>query len=1358
MRIRRKACRLFMLLLISALVLTAVPVRARAEAAPKTVLVGYYENEIFEEGAGVGQVKTGYAYEYYRKLSEYTGWKYEYVYGGFGDLYQMLLDGQIDLLAGLAYREDRSGLIGYPDAIMGNETYYLVRHDADQDITSDPATLSGKAIGVLDSAMVDVLNRFLAGHGIEAQVVPYPDHDQLFTAFDTHQVDLLAAESDGTYGRDHAEAVMPFGTSEYYLCVNIRRPDLLQELNEAQLQLTAEEPNFLNSLSAKYYSLSVTARAFSEAERAWMSGHDTLHIGYLENYLPYSDTDAQGQVTGLIKDYMPALLSALGIAHMDVTYTGYSSYDRMIDAMSALEIDAAFPVGGGLYYSEENGIYQSAAVASATTELIYTGEFADDTIKTFAVNENNRMQYYYVRTNYPEAEIQLYPSIEDCLSAVLSGQAGVTTLNGLRANDILRNRKYDGLSMHQANRSDDRSFGVEIGNEGLLKLLNRGINILGSDYAQNLSYRYTGGLYNYGVGDMLQDHIEIFIAAILLVVALILFLLIRDSRRNKSRLREKEQAQALLESKNRELEMGRNALRETDEIIADAGFGIWHIELEEGRAPRMRGNAKMLKLLGIEGQSLSEEEVYQAWYSRILPEEVPSVEKSVGEMLDGRLSENTYRWEHPTLGTRYVRCGGVAKIREKGHQLLRGYHSDVTEMQVQQLAHQAQREQQNKMITALASDYRSVYYVDLDRDEAICYRNDPRFTEAPDLGATFPYLSDFAAFAGNHVSEQYREGYLAFIQPENIREALKKQQVISYRFLELQDGRESYAMLRMAGVRRPEDRPDQMVHAIGVGFSDIDEAMRRDMAQQRELSAALDSAEQANRAKTAFLSNMSHEIRTPMNAIIGLNNIAMNDPTASDRVKEYLEKIGASAHHLLGIINDILDMSRIESGRMVIKKEEFSFAKSLEQVNNMVNGQCREKGLKYECFTIGKVDDYYIGDAMKLRQIMLNILGNAVKFTPTGGTVSFFIEEGPRYEGKATLKLTFRDTGIGMSSEYLPHIFDAFSQEDSSSTSRYGSTGLGMPITRSLVELMNGHIEVESEKGVGTTFTVTVTLDESDRRDRDLDGQELDPRDLSVLVIDDDLIALEHAEIVLGQIGISCETAESGWEGLDKVRIRHGRREDYDLILVDWKMPEMDGVETTRRIREIVGHNTPIIILTSFNWDDIADEARAAGVDTFVPKPLFAGNVLDEFREAFRRKNEALSKKAVDLKGRRVLLAEDMPVNAEIMVMVLGMKEIDVDVAENGRIAVEAFAGHEPGYYDAILMDMRMPEMDGLEATKAIRAMNRADARTIPIIALTANAFDEDVQRSMQAGLNAHLSKPIEPEALFETLEGLIDR
>ena len=676
-------------------------------------------------------------------------------------------------------------------------------------------------------------------------------------------------------------------------------------------------------------------------------------------------------------------------------------------------------------------------------------------------------------------------------------------------------------------------------------------------------------------------------------------------------------------------------------------------------------------------------------------------------------------------------------------------------LQEQLLAQKAEQEQQEKMITALASDYRSVYYLELDKDRGVCYqaRTD---MDGFEVGEWFDYLESVTAYCNAYVLEPYREEFLRFIRPESIREGLKESLVISYRYVVSIGGRESYEAVRFAGVRHPEDRDDGIVHNVGACFVDVDAETRKALAQQQELSEALAAAEQASKAKTVFLSNMSHEIRTPMNAIIGLNSIALNEPDVPEQLQEYLLKIGVSAQHLLGIINDILDMSRIESGRMVIKSEEFSFAKNLEQVNTIISGQCADKGLRYDCRTIGKVDDYYIGDGVKLKQVMINILGNAVKFTPEGGTVTFLIEEGARFSGQATLKMTISDTGIGMSEEYLPHIFDAFSQEDSSSTSRYGSTGLGMPITKSIVELMNGHIEVASEKGVGTTFTVTVTLGESARKDGGILPEELDPEKLSVLAIDDDPIALEHAQIVLRQAGISCETASSGAEALEMVKVRHARREDYDLILVDWKMPDMDGVETTRQIRSVVGNETPIIILTSYNWDDVAAEARSAGVDTFVAKPLFTGSVLDEFQEAFKGKRLAEAAPPVDLRGRRVLLAEDVEVNAEIMAMVLSMREIKVDVAENGRIAVDAYCAHPAGYYDAILMDMRMPEMDGLTATRTIRASGREDAASIPIIALTANAFDEDVQRSLQAGLNAHLSKPVEPDDLFATLESLI--
>ena len=1059
------------------------------EAEQKKVKVGYFENEIFQEGAGEGQVKTGYAYEYYLKLSEYTGWEYEYVYGGFSELYQMLLDGDIDFLAGLAKTEERQSIIGYPAMPMGSETYNLVKHSDDESITISYSTLEGKKIGVLDSAMVGVLERFLEEHSLTAEVVKYPDHQSMLTDFDDKKIDVLVAESDGTSGRENAELLYAFGSSDYYLCVSNKRPDLLDELNMAQEQLNVEEPNYVNSLSIKYYSSSITSRSMSSEEKQWLNDNTELHVGYLNNYLPYSDTDVEGHVTGLISDLIPKMLTELGIDYLRVTYTGYDNYDAMIDAMRDGFIDVAFPVGGGLYYSEQNGIYQSNVVESSATELIYKGEYSSETEKHFAINENNRMQYYYVSTYYPDAEITFYNSIEECLAAVDDGDVSATTLNGLRANDIIKSSKYNALSMRQLSHSDDRCFGVKIGNEGLLRIINRGISVVGEDYLQNLPYRYTDSLYKYTASEFIRDN-TIPIAIALIAIATPVTIFVIESNRRKKR------------------------------------------EMEERLA-------------------LSEE-----------------------------LLEQTQR-----------------------------------------------REDQDRMITAMASDYRCVYQVDLDKNDAVCYRADPDDPDQTGEGVHFEYYERFKWYGETYIDENYKDGFLEFIKPDNIRKALAESSLITYRYLIRREGNEYYEMIRMAGVRHPEDRDDHIVHAIGLGLTVIDKEMRDSMTRNQILSEALESAEEANKAKTAFLSSMSHEIRTPMNAIIGLDSLALKDETLKDETREYLEKIGGSAQHLLGLINDILDMSRIESGRMIIRREEFAFRDMIEQISTMVMSQCAEKGLKYECEMTGEFSDCYIGDDMKLKQVLINILSNAIKFTDAPGSVNLNVEKVAEYEDQTTIKFVIKDTGIGMDEAFLPKIFDTFTQEHSDRNNRYGSTGLGMAITKNIVDNMNGTIAVESEKGVGTEFTVTITL---------------------------------------------------------KNGVGNGQTEDSS--------------------------DNPC------------------------------------FRE----------KPRLDLDGRIILMAEDVEINAEIMKEVLSSKNAVVEWTENGKEALEKFKSSAEGYYDAILMDVRMPEMDGLEATDNIRHLDRDDAKRIPIIALTANAFDEDVQRSLQVGMNAHLSKPVEPERLFKTMEELI--
>ncbi|MGX8718845.1 MAG: response regulator, partial [Desulfovibrio sp.] len=1077
-------------------------------------------------------------------------------------------------------------------------------------------------------------------------VVVYRDYAPLFAAFDKHYVDVLAAEGDGAYSRPGAELLCSFGATDYYLCVSRSRPDLLAGLNAAQTELASNEPNFVNFLRSKYYPVSFSSRAFSPAEKRWLAQHKTLRIGYLNHYLPYSDTDASGGVTGLVRDLVPRMMEGLGIKDVSVSWKSYDSYGAMIAELGAGGIDMAFPVGGGLFYSEESGIFQSGAVVSAATELVYLGEYGENTIRHFAVNENNRMQYYFVRTHYPNAKISFYPSIDACLKAVSNGQAGCTTLNGLRANDILRNSRYNGLSLLQTTHDDDRCFGVKIGNEGLLKLVNRGINVLGADYAQNLAFRYTAQLYSYSFADMVRKNMAVFAGIILAAAALIILFLARDAKRSKREILIKEKARKDLERVNAEL---------------------------------------------AESQQAKQRE------------------------LEDRLA-----------------------------------------LQEELLEHQKRREQQDKMITALASDYRNVYHVDLDGNDAVCYRADPNDHEQTPEGIHFPYHERFSWYANRFVAESYRESFLEFIDPDHVRAALADSPIIGYRYLVQRDGREYYEMIRMAGVRHAENRKDHIVHAVGLGLTIVDSEVRETMVKNQALGEALAAAEEANKAKTAFLSNMSHEIRTPMNAIIGLDSLALRNESLPEETRGYLEKIGESARHLLGLINDILDMSRIESGRLMLRKEEFSFSDMLEQLNTMVMTQCSEKGLHYECNVLGGVSDYYIGDDMKLKQVLINILSNAIKFTDAPGSITLTVERTAVFDEHSSLKFRIKDTGIGMDQAFIPKIFDPFSQENSSRSNKYGSTGLGMAITKNIVELMNGTISVESEKGVGTEFTVVVTLTNS--RQQGPAVSYFDPKDMRVLVVDDEEIAAEHARIVLDEVGIKAETCHDGQTALQMLEVQHAKNAPYNLVLLDWKMPGMDGLELAKEIRKRYDRETTVIILTSFSWDEIMDEALHVGVDSFLAKPLFASNVLGEFERVVRKNNLEIlkEKKRADLKGRHILMAEDVMINAEIMKELIQMREAEIDHAENGKIALDMFGKSPVGHYDAILMDVRMPEMDGLEAAAAIRSLKRPDAKTIPIIAMTANAFDEDVQRSLQAGMNSHLSKPVDPEHLYRTLEELI--
>lgn len=539
-------------------------------------------------------------------------------------------------------------------------------------------------------------------------------------------------------------------------------------------------------------------------------------------------------------------------------------------------------------------------------------------------------------------------------------------------------------------------------------------------------------------------------------------------------------------------------------------------------------------------------------------------------------------------------------------------------------------------------------------------------------------------------------------------------------------------------------------------LSDVTEIFEQERDNREKLSAALAAAELASVAKTEFLSRMSHEIRTPMNAIIGLNAIALQEKNLSLTMEDHLQKIGISARFLLSLINDILDMSRIESGRMLLKNESFDFEELIHGINTILYEQCRANGLDYDCVLKSAIELTYVGDVIKLQQVLVNILGNAVKFTPKGGKIHFMIEQLEHTNDNAKLRFEISDTGIGIDEGFLPHMFEPFTQEERGRTSTYNGTGLGLAISKKIVDLMGGEITVHSIKNVGSEFIIEIPLQLSPEAKwrRSQFPHNLQP--LYTLIVDDDVIVCRHTQLVLQEAGLHTEWVDSGKGAVAKVTAQHSNQHDYDLILLDWKMPDMDGIETASEIRKIVGPNITIIIMTAYDWANIEMKARAAGVDMFMRKPVFANAIQEAFENALLNKKEAPHLQSLDSEydftGKRVLLVEDNDINAEIAQSILEMKHCEVELANNGAEAVESFASAPLGYYDAILMDVRMPIMDGLEATRTIRAMRKASSKTIPIIAMTANAFQEDVNLSLESGMNAHLAKPIEPSTLYASL------
>lgn len=835
----------------------------------KTVKIGYYEAHDFQEGADDSAAKSGYSYEYIQKVASYTGWRYQYVYGEWKDLYEKLKTGEIDLMAGISYDDDRVNSMLFPKYEMINETFYIYKDTDDTTIKcGNIDSYAGKKIGVVnnDKRMMTALEDWAKEKQADIQI-------------------------------------------QYYDSLESCAADFNQK-NSAESSVTI----FL-----------------SEKEQDWLAEHDTVTVGYSNDYLPYCDTDKDGKATGLVSDLIPDMFDALpGDYEPDIIYRGYNSQNEMVEALKNGDVDMIFPVSSEAWYAEQEGYQESTNVVTSPIDLAYREPYTDKVTTKIAVNKNNQLQYYYTVQNYPDAEIIQYDSIEECIKALKSGEVGSTILSARRANHLVGAEKK--LNVLPLENTEERCIGVAFGNTALLQIINHGLSILGENYGLNHTYTYMDAMRNYKAMDFIQDNIWIFTG-----ILIVIFLCI-----------------------------------------------IWYF----------------------------------------------------------------------------------------------------------------------------------------------CQRD------------------------------------------QNMQKQAKKE-----------------------------------------------------AKQKQELENALTIARQANRARGVFLRNMSHDIRTPLNAIIGFAKLAMKSEGNFEQIQDYLNKISVSGNHLLAIVNDVLEVSRIESGQTKLEELPCNIKNIVDEVEVIIQGQTQEKTQTFIVDT-SKVKDYYIYcDRLRVKEVLVNLLGNAVKFTPKGGKIELrIIQNEPAPEGYANYEVHVKDNGCGMSPEFMEKMFLPFERERTSTVSGIQGTGLGLSIAKQFVDLMGGTIEVTSKEKEGTEVIVRIS-------------------------------------------------------------------------------------------------------------------------------PRLAQTEKDE-----RTENTESEEKDYDFRGKRILVVEDNELNREIVKAVLEETGFEVEEAENGAVAVDKIKTAGALYYDVVLMDIQMPVMDGYMATKKIRSLEDSDLANIPIIALSANAFEEDRKASTDAGMNGHLAKPVNVSELLKML------
>ncbi len=809
--------------------------------------------------------------------------------------------------------------------------------------------------------------------------------------------------------------------------------------------------------------------------------------------------------------------------------------------------------------------------------------------------------------------------------------------------------------------------------------------------------------------------------------------------------REQEYAQELLQ-RSQTLEA----------IFTSMDCGIMCHSLDGSRITRINGAA--LRILGYESQEELMAAGFDMMASSVLEEDRARLQESFKTLEEEGDSINVaYRIQHTAGDVLYI-MGNIKLIREDGELVYQRLLLDCTaQKQREELKQQEKERHQIELIHALSIEYSLVCYFDLNTGAGNALRSG-------DCGADILQT----IFSGDLVLEECMGRYIETCVYDDDKEAMREAATCGWleRGLSPKNKKMCFINYRtnccgelryfqMAAVRAGQWDENR---GIVLGLRSVDEEIRSEMEKKALLEDALSQANRASKAKSVFLSNMSHDIRTPMNAIIGFTTLAITHIDHREQVEMYLKKIMTSGNHLLSLINDILDMSRIESGKMHLEEKPCSLPDILHNLRSIIQADVHSKQLELYMDAMDVQNEDIYCDGLRLNQVLLNLLSNAVKYTGAGGKVAIkVVEIAGAPAGYANFEFRIMDTGIGMSEEFVSHIFEPFERERNSTISGIQGTGLGMSITKNIVDLMNGSIEVKSKQGVGTECIVSFTFRLYAGKKEPQTIPEL--KGLRALVVDDDFNTCDSVTSMLQQIGLRAEWTLSGKEAVLRTRQAVMRSDNYFVYVIDWLLPDMNGVEVARRVRQEVGKEVPIIVLTAYDWSDIEDEALEAGVTAFCSKPLFLSELKGCLNSIVNsgREQEAPERRPEPVRKGRILLTEDNELNQEIAEAILGDAGFTTDVAENGQVAVEMLSSSQPGYYQLVLMDVQMPVMNGYEATRAIRRLENRKLADIPILAMTANAFEEDKQEALRSGMNGHIAKPINIELLMKELDQILN-